>query len=89
MSNSHKQAVMDAGDRRDWDECDRLEAIKPVAASAQPTLTNADIKAQKAQRLQLCAQAIQEVLAYYECDLVAVPYRVGGEIKAKTELVLK
>lgn len=57
--------------------------------SNQPTLTKAEIKAQKALRLQLCAQAIQQALDYYECDLVALPVIAGGKIDAKTELVLK
>lgn len=57
--------------------------------SNQPTLTKAEIKAQKALRLQLCAQAIQQALEYYECDLVAVPTVNGGKLDAKTELVLK
>lgn len=57
--------------------------------SNQPTLTKAEIKQQKTLRLQLCAQAIQQALEYYECDLVAIPVVSGGKIDAKTELVLK
>jgi hypothetical protein len=57
--------------------------------SNQPTLTRAEIKAQKALRLQLCAEAIRQALNYYECDLVALPVIEGGKIDAKTELVLK
>lgn len=64
------------------------EAVKPKTES-QPTLTKADIKAQKALRLQLCAEAIRQALSYYECDLVAAPIVEGGKIDAKTELVLK
>ena len=44
-----------------------------MSKQQQPTLTKADIKAQKTLRLQLCAQAIQQALSYYECDLVAIP----------------
>lgn len=57
--------------------------------SNQPTLTQTEIKQQKALRLQLCAEAIRQALEYYECDLVAVPTVSGGKIDAKTELVLK
>lgn len=57
--------------------------------SNQPVLTQSEIQAQKALRLQLCAQAIQQALEHYECDLVARPVVAGGKIDAKTELVLK
>ena len=60
-----------------------------MSKQQQPTLTKADIKAQKALRLQLCAQAIQQALSYYECDLVAIPVVEGGKIDAKVDLVLK
>ena len=60
-----------------------------MSKQQQPTLTKADIKAQKTLRLQLCAQAIQQALSYYECDLVAIPVVEGGKIDAKVDLVLK
>ena len=66
---------------------DQTEKAKKPAQ--QPTLTKAEIRAQKALRLELCAQAIQAALSYYECDLVAIPTVSGGKIDAKTELVLK
>ena len=57
--------------------------------SNQPTLTNEQIKAQKAQRLKLCAAEIEAVLIHYECDLVAVPVEEGAKTDAKVTLVLK
>lgn len=64
------------------------EAAKPKAEN-KPTLTKADIKAQKSLRLQLCAEAIRQALNYYECDIVAKPIVQGQKIDAVTELVLK
>ncbi len=78
------------GDRRDWDGLEAADKVKKERVNqTQPTLTKADIKQQKALRLQLCTQAIQQALNYYECDLVALPIITGGKIEAKMELVLK
>lgn len=68
---------------------DKPQKASEPKGESKPTLTKADIKAQKTLRLQLCAQAIQQALNYYECDLVALPVIEGGKIDAKTELVLK
>ncbi len=54
-----------------------------------PTLTKAEIQAQKALRRQLCAAAIQQACDYYECDIVAVAFQNGGKNEARVELVLK
>lgn len=64
------------------------EAVKPKTES-KLALTKADIRAQKTLRLQLCGQAIKQILEQYECDLVAVPIIEGGKIDAKVDLVLK
>ena len=62
---------------------------EPAQQTPTPTLTKAEIQAQKALRRQLCAAAIQAACDYYECDIVAVAYQNGGKIEARTELVLK
>jgi len=83
------QARQSAGDRRDWDALDKLEKQMEKAAQTKPSLTKAEIQAQKNLRRQLCAEAIQQACDYYECDIVAVPYQNGNKIEARLELVLK